>query len=61
LLGAQPAASVYVGDNFQADYCGASSVGMHSFLIDPNRSSDIPDAARLNSLFDLEDKVTFLA
>jgi putative hydrolase of the HAD superfamily len=57
LLGARPAESIYVGDSFEADYCGASSVGMRSFLIDPDRRSAVPEPARLENLFDLEGKL----
>ena len=57
LVGARPTESIYVGDNFDADYCGGSSAGMRAFLIDPDRQSLVPDAARLINLFELEDKL----
>ena len=60
LLGARCDRAVYVGDSFGADYQGAAAVGMHSFLIDPGRASRVPEIARLESLFQLEERLGLL-
>ena len=57
LVGASPESSIYVGDSFEADYCGSSAAGMRPFLIDPDRRSDVREGSRLESLFDLENQL----
>jgi putative hydrolase of the HAD superfamily len=53
-LTAEGGQCVYVGDDYEADYRGARSAGIESLLIDPMRRTPVPDAARLESIFELE-------
>ena len=46
--------SVYVGDSFEADYVGATGIGMSALLIDPLETAPVPEGDRLRSLLDLE-------
>ncbi|MFI9603513.1 HAD family hydrolase [Streptomyces sp. NPDC052043] len=55
-----PAAAVFVGDTYNADYRGPSQVGIRSLLIDPRRQVAIPDEARLSSIFDLPTRLAVL-
>jgi HAD superfamily hydrolase (TIGR01549 family) len=57
LMGSRPEESAYVGDSFEADYRGSSAAGMRAFLIDSDRRDDVPETARLASLFDLEERL----
>jgi putative hydrolase of the HAD superfamily len=52
-LDADPAATAFVGDTYDADYAGPVAAGMTAFLIDPGRRHDIPAGRRLGSLADL--------
>lgn len=56
-LGAAAASSIYVGDSYEADYRGATGVGMPALLIDPHSQSPVPDCDRLTSLFELESRL----
>lgn len=56
-LDAAPADSAYVGDSFEADYVGARGVGMQPYLIDPKRRAAIDERHRLQSLWQLEDRL----
>jgi putative hydrolase of the HAD superfamily len=58
LVGTRPEGSIYVGDSFEADYCGSSAAGMQPFLIDPDRRNDVHEGSRLQALFDLENRVS---
>ena len=53
-LGASADRAVYVGDSFEADYCGARSAGLRALLIDPEARHPVPAEERLVSIFDLE-------
>lgn len=52
-LGIGPDDAVFVGDSYLPDYQGAVQAGMTAFLIDPGNAAQIPDNARLASLFEL--------
>jgi putative hydrolase of the HAD superfamily len=54
LIGADASTSIYVGDTYEADYVGATGVGMSALLIDPLERAPVPEQARLRSLLDLE-------
>jgi len=54
-MAAQPAHSVYVGDVYAIDYCGARNAGMHAVLLDPNGVYRDWRVARLASLPELPD------
>lgn len=56
-LGASPEAAVFIGDTYLADYVGPRKAGIHALLIDPTRSADIADDHRLDSVFDLPDRL----
>lgn len=45
---------LYVGDNYEADFVGARSVGMQALLIDPAYQAPVSPANRLTSVLDLE-------
>lgn len=53
-LDASADCAVYVGDSFEADYCGARSAGLRGMLIDPEARHPVPAAERLGSIFELE-------
>ncbi len=50
-LGVAPEASIYVGDNFHADYLGARGAGIDSYLI--GRHARIPREHGIDSVLDL--------
>jgi putative hydrolase of the HAD superfamily len=52
-LGIEPGDAVFVGDSYRPDYLGPTRAGIRSFLIDPDRRTEVPDHARLSSVFDL--------
>jgi putative hydrolase of the HAD superfamily len=56
-LRAESQECVYVGDDFEADYQGARSAGLESLLIDPMHRTPVPAAARLGSIFELEERL----
>jgi len=57
LLRASPTRTLFVGDSYEADYLGATQVGIDCFLIDPSRQAPVPAANRLASLFELESRL----
>jgi putative hydrolase of the HAD superfamily len=57
-LTAESQECVYVGDDFEADYRGALAAGVDALLIDPMRRTPAPEAARLESIFDLEARLS---
>lgn len=57
-LTAESQECVYVGDDFEADYRGALAAGVDALLIDPMRRTPTPEAARLESIFDLEARLS---
>lgn len=50
--GGAPRSAAYVGDSFRADYQGATGAGLRCLLIDPKRRYDVPEADRLNDIFE---------
>jgi len=52
-LGIDASDAVFVGDSYRPDYEGPTRQGIRSFLIDPGQLSDVPEQARLVSIFDL--------
>jgi putative hydrolase of the HAD superfamily len=52
--GTTPANSIYIGDTYEADYVGATGVGMRCFLIDPDSDHDIDDTERVDTILGLE-------
>ena len=57
LLGSSPARTLFVGDSYEADYLGATQVGMDCFLIDAARQAQVPAENRLVSLYELENRL----
>ena len=49
LSGGRPEQSLFVGDSYDADYCGARGAGMRCLLIDPQKRHDIPAADRIEA------------
>jgi putative hydrolase of the HAD superfamily len=49
--------AAYVGDSFGADYRGATGAGLRCLLIDPKRRHDVPEADRLNDIFEMSARV----
>lgn len=52
LSGGAPAAALYVGDSFTADYEGALAAGLRPLLIDPQCRHPVPDAHRIATITD---------
>ena len=59
-LGVRPEQVAFVGDSYEPDYLGPTQVGMTAFLIDPDRRHDVPEASRLDSVVDLEQRLVRL-
>ncbi|MFC8428004.1 HAD family hydrolase [Streptomyces sp. NPDC057253] len=55
-----PGAAVFVGDTYEADYCGPLRAGIRSLLIDPHRGAAIPHEARLSSIFEVSARLAAL-
>ena len=53
--------SVFVGDSHEADYLGPLDAGMTAFLIGPSKAHDVPAAARLTSVLEIEYRLDDLA
>jgi putative hydrolase of the HAD superfamily len=56
-VGASAGQALFVGDTYDADYLGPRAAGLAALLIDPDRRSPVPATARLDSLFDLRDRM----
>ncbi|ETW96186.1 MAG: hypothetical protein ETSY1_27625 [Candidatus Entotheonella factor] len=54
LLQVPPEQCLYVGDNYHADYLGATSAGIKALLIDPSRHTPVAHETRLESILNLE-------
>jgi putative hydrolase of the HAD superfamily len=52
-LGIGPAAAVFAGDTYDADFAGPARAGLTAYLIDPGCQHDVPAGLRLNTLADL--------
>ena len=51
-MGASPSKTLFVDDAYQADYLGATEVGMRALLIDPTQAHHIEPVERLRHIFD---------
>jgi putative hydrolase of the HAD superfamily len=56
-LGIDAAAAVFVGDSHVPDYLGPERAGITSYLIDASGSPSVPDHRRLDTIFDLPDRL----
>ena len=52
-----PSGTVFVGDDFSADYVGPVAAGMTAFLLDPAAKADVPYRHRLSSLAELPERL----
>jgi putative hydrolase of the HAD superfamily len=52
-LGIEPAAALFAGDTYDADYAGPVAAGIQAYLIDPHEDHPVPSDRRLGSLADL--------
>lgn len=59
-LGIEPAAALFVGDSYAADYDGPRQLGIRTLLIDPGRSAPVPEQDRLAGLGDLGDRLSLI-
>lgn len=55
LANADPARSVMIGDNYEADILGAKKVGMQTIFFDPKKEHEKSDTTVINSLLQLLD------
>ena len=58
LLRVSPEDCVYVGDNYDPDYRGAKAAGIAPLLIDPLRKAPVSSKVRLESVFELERRLS---
>lgn len=56
-LGAQADQAVFVGDTHAADFLGPERAGIRSFLIDPLDLAGVPATRRLDTIFDLSERL----
>ena len=56
LLDVEPKDCFYIGDSYEADYCGAMSADICAFLIDPHGASQVPEKYRLKTVMDIESR-----
>jgi putative hydrolase of the HAD superfamily len=56
-LGIEASQAVFVGDTYMADYVGPQQAGMTAYLIDPEARADLPARQRLDTLFDLAQRL----
>ena len=56
-LAIQAANGLFVGDSYNDDFLGATTVGMSCYLIDKNKNYTDSVPVRLTSLFELPDKL----
>ena len=59
-LNTKPEHCIYVGDNYEADFRGATSVGIKTYLIDPRGNAPVPHDARIDSVLSLGTQVLSL-
>ncbi|MCU0502796.1 MAG: HAD family hydrolase [Anaerolineae bacterium] len=52
-LGCDASEALFVGDSYEADYLGATGVGMPALLIDPARKAPIPPQDAVGSVLDV--------
>ncbi len=56
-LGTTASSAIYVGDNYEADYRGATGAGMSALLIDPLSRAPVPDRDRISSVLELASRL----
>lgn len=56
-FGAEASSTVFVGDDYEADYLGAKRVGMTAYHVSPEPNELVPAIEQLRSLADLPDKL----
>lgn len=56
-LGVAASEAVFVGDSFEPDFAGPRRAGIEAFLIDPERRAPVPEARRLDTVFDLPERL----
>ncbi|KKD07865.1 HAD family hydrolase [Streptomyces sp. WM6386] len=47
----------FIGDSYEADYVGPRRMGMEALLIDPQDTASVPPHHRLDTVFDLPDRL----
>jgi putative hydrolase of the HAD superfamily len=57
-LNVGPDRCIYVGDNYDADYCGATAAGLRAYLIHPEGTRNVPESARLDSVLSLTERLS---
>jgi putative hydrolase of the HAD superfamily len=59
---AVPARDVwFIGDSYEADYLGPRRMGMTALLIDPQDTAGVPPQHRLDSVFDLPQRLSMVS
>ena len=61
LSGGEPDRALFVGDSYEADYCGAVAAGLMCLLIDPDQKHDVPNAHRIDTITDLPSRLEEVA
>lgn len=56
-LGAAPESALFIGDTYLADYVGPREAGLSALLIDPDRQAPITDSERIDSIFELPERL----
>ncbi|MEU9916136.1 HAD family hydrolase [Streptomyces sp. NPDC051001] len=51
----------FIGDSYEADYAGPRRMGMEALLIDPRDTAPVPPRHRLDTVFDLPDRLDRVA
>ena len=49
---------IYVGDNYAADFRGATAAGIKTYLIDPSNTAPVPDEVRIDSVLSLTTRLS---
>ncbi|MFY1692711.1 HAD family hydrolase [Plantactinospora sp. WMMB782] len=56
-LGIDAGSAVFVGDSYGPDFVGPERAGIPAYLIDPERRTPVPEPRRLDSVFELPDRL----
>lgn len=56
-LGLTAEECLFIGDDYQSDYRGATDIGMASWLIDPDHQHSLPDSDRLKCVLGMETRL----
>jgi len=56
-LGVEASSTVFVNDNYQADYLGPKQMGMTAYHISSKPNDSVPEIEQLRSLADLPDRL----